>query len=77
MKCVHRATRPSLVPNQHYLYQIWYEGDGFNIQITNTTIHIVDEKGMVGQNHFPTYLLNNNTKLAMTQILLDDGVVDL
>ncbi len=79
MKKIHRAIRPDVKnPLLHYLYHIAYTGEGLNIDVTDMSIHILDENNVVGVNIMPANAINNpNTKLCAATILVVDGVTDI
>ncbi len=79
MKYIHRAIRADLNnPSVYYLYHITYTGEGLNIDVTDMSIHLIDENYIVGENLIPSNGINNpNTKLCAATILVVDGIADI
>lgn len=73
---IHRAIRPCLVDNEHYLYQIEYTGQGFLIQVISVTMHYIDSKGIISPNLVPADKVEESN-FAGAAILAADGIVEL
>ena len=73
---IHRAIRPSGIPNEHYLYHIQYTGQGFLIQVIGTTMHHIDSDGVIGPDLVPEDK-SDEANFAGAAILAADGIVEL
>lgn len=76
MKKIHRAIRPAVNEGEYFIYDIEYIKDGIEVDIVNTTIHLVDKDGKVGENILPPEMVQDDaTQSGSFNILYVDGVL--
>jgi hypothetical protein len=76
MKKIHRAIRPSSIPNEYYLYHVQYTGQGFLIEVVDIIMYYVDGKGVISDISIPDDKIEE-AKFAGAAILAADGIVEL